>query len=77
MLPQVNETLAALMLLPVAAPVGCVVPAPVRQRGNLVHAMIAGQKRAPARRRRLTLLPDQLSLWSGRPRPFPVGLLSS
>ncbi len=46
MLPQVTETLAALMLLPVAAPVGGVVPAPVRQRGNLVHARITDRKRA-------------------------------
>ncbi|MCA3439354.1 MAG: cytochrome B [Rhodobacter sp.] len=46
-LQQVNETLAALILLPVAVPVGGVVPASVRRRENRVRAVITGQKRAP------------------------------
>jgi len=46
-LQQVNETLAALILLPVAVPVGGVVPASVRRREDHVRAVITGQKRAP------------------------------
>ncbi|MCA3504164.1 MAG: hypothetical protein IOD05_13125 [Rhodobacter sp.] len=47
LLQQVNATLAALMLLAVAAPVGGVSPAPVRRRETPVRAMITGRKRAP------------------------------